>query len=205
MDERILRYPELDIIFYEQFNQNQLEHVIKIIRVLAQYILLDTEMLMRAYKVRYKDDMGLSFLKRAVKYKLIIEYSEAPDAEGEGVIYYYALKPSLHAYLNQNKVPTNKLPFTAAVEEKSYLLTFNRYALAHRVFPLVGKHQDDKMRFFLCQNNEIHYFSETISEDKLLEMMGQMDPENYPTFVQITAEPYRIGKVARVVYRKELV
>lgn len=204
MDERILRYPELDIIFYEQFSQNQLEHVLNIIRVLAQYILLDTEMLMRAYKQRYKELMGLSYLKRAVREKLIIELSEKPDSDGDEVVYYYALKPSLHQYLNQNSLATNKLPFTAAHCEKSLILTFNRFCFQNRKFPAVGQIQDQKQRFFLCTDQIIYYHPHLIDADELTQWVADKELEDILGFVPIHEEQYTMGKSARVVYRKDL-
>lgn len=199
MDDRILRYPELDIIFYEKCNQAQLEHMINIIKVLGQYILLDTAMLMQAYQDRYKEPMGLSYLKRAVKEKLIIEYSEKPDSVDEAVRHYYVLKPTIHQYLNQNNIATNKLHFTSAHAEKSRLLTFNAFAFQNRISPEIGNHQDDKARFFLCDNDRICHFSDWVDDIYIRTWLNERKVEQEYEYMPITTPLESVGKGARAV------
>lgn len=122
MDGRIINQNELDILFYEEFTQLQVSHIFKIINILAQYVFLNSHMLMELYMTQNNEKMGLSYLKRAVGEKLIIEYQEDINQATEKSIFYYALKSSTILYLQHNNISAIKMSVSSGyTENQGYL------------------------------------------------------------------------------------
>ena len=147
----------------EELTQIQLKHIFNIISILAKYMLLTTDMLMELYQRTYHEKMGLSYLKRAVKEKLIIEYQYDLDEVSEKKEYYYALKGSTYNYLKQNRIAFLKLPPQAAYEEKSRILTCNKYIIEHGYQPNISMVLDSNLQYFFTIQNVICYFHNLIT------------------------------------------
>ena len=199
MNSRIINQNEIDAIFYEELNQQQVTHIFKIIFILSQYIFLTTDMLVQIYKEKYDEKMGLSYLKRAVKERLIIEYQEDLDEPTEQKIFYYALKSSTILYLQQNRIPIIKMPPCAGHEEKSRLLTYTRYAIEkgytlNQQMPL-----DLLLRYFITNQSTICYFSSVISLQQIKSELQKNKNELAYQFDEITTQIINVGKYTRAV------
>lgn len=166
MNNRITNNAELDILFYEELTQLQIKHFFNIINILTKHMLLNTDILIELYKEAFQEKMGLSYLKRAVKEKLVIEYQYNLDEASEKKIFYYALKGSTYNYLSQNKIAFLKLPPQAAYEEKSRILTFNRYIIERLYEPNISMQLDSKLRYFFTNQNVLCYFQNLITHHK---------------------------------------
>jgi hypothetical protein len=204
VDTRIINQNELDILFFEEFSQNQVHHITKILLILAQYALLSTDMLMQLYLKNCDEKMGLSFLKRAVKEKLIIEFKENLETSEEKCQYYYALKSSTVFYLQQNRIPCIKMPFVAGYEEKSRLLTFNSYAI-QRNFTLNQQIPLDlNLRFFVTNQKVICYFRDYIDPEKIRGQLQKCEDKGEIKFEEILMPLLEIGQYTRAIHPKDV-
>ena len=204
MDNRIINQPELDVIFYEEFTQLQLQHIFNIIYILAKYMFLNSDMLMLIYQQEYNEKMGLSYLKRAAKEKLIIEYQYDQFEKTEMKIYYYALKASTLLYLKQNQIPFLKMPPYAAYKEKSRILTYNQYVIDKGYEPNIIIPVDPGLRYFITKQQKICYFPEIVSEDTIQGELSRRKIDIEPTFEQIDEPLIELGKHTRAVNPKNM-
>lgn len=204
MNSRIINQTELDVIFYEELTQQQVSHVFKIITILAQYVLLDTNMLVRIYREQYKDNMGLSYLKRAVKEKLIIEYQEDYEESSEQKLYYYALKSSTLIYLQQNRIPYLRMPFCAGHEEKSRLLTYNSYAMQRDMLLNLQQPLDIFLRYFITVQNVICYFPNCISKSEIQVELQNRKLEIDYRYESVSIPLLRVGKHTRARHPRDV-
>ena len=167
MNSRIIPINEIDIAFYEEFTQLQVTVIYRIVNLLAKYILLETSMLMRAYQAEYQKKLGLSYLKRAVKERIVIEYQDNLETTSEKPIFYYALKSSSLAYLHVNHHEYLKMPFGAGHIEKSRLLAFNAFAIENGIHHSMKHELDFYLRFFLSEENIVYTCHDAISIKEL--------------------------------------
>lgn len=204
MNSRNINPSELDILFYEELTQLQLSHIFNIIFILSEYMLMTTDMLMSIYEKKYKEKMGLSYLKKAVKEKLIIEYQYDLDEDSEKKIFYYALKSSTYNYLRQNQIPFLKLPPYAAHKEKSRLLTFNKYIIQEDYTPNIIIPLDFAFRFFVANPNVVCYFPDLISITEIQYEMRKKKVESETCFETIDIPNVDVGKYTRAVNPKDI-
>ena len=204
MNSRLINNAEIDIIFYEELTQIQLKHIFNIISILAKYMLLTTDMLMELYQRTYHEKMGLSYLKRAVKEKLIIEYQYDLDEESEKKEYYYALKGSTYNYLSQNRIAFLKLPPQAAYEEKSRILTCNKYLIEHDYQPNISMVLDSNLQYFFTIQNVICYFHNLITPQEIKKELEQKKIQIVPSFEVVTGAMIEIGQFTKAVNPKDL-
>lgn len=204
MNSRNINPNELDILFYEEFTQLQLSHIFNIIFILSEYMLMTTDMLMHIFEKKYEEKMGLSYLKKAVKEKLIIEYQYDLDEVSEKKIFYYALKSSTYNYLRQNQIPFLKLPPYAAYEEKSRLLTFNKYIIQKGYTPNIIIPFDFEFRFFVANPNVICYFPDLISITDIQHEMRKKKIEFASCFEAIEIQNVEVGKYTRAVNPRDI-
>lgn len=134
-NERTIPYYEVDTLILEELTQIQIKHIGRILEILGRYMLLSTEMLFEIYWRTYKEKLGLSFLKKAVREKLLIEYKYDLGQPSERDIYFYALKTSAYHTLNRAALPYLRIPYLSAHEEKSRIITANQYMLDHSYVP----------------------------------------------------------------------
>lgn len=202
---RKINQMDLDILFYEELSQLQLSQMFNIILILAEYMFLSTDMLMYLYKQKYKENMGLSYLKRAVKEKVIIEYQHDLYEKSEEKNFYYALKPTTYHYLNQNHISYIKIPPNAAYEEKARILTFNKFILEKGYVPSFRIPHDFKYRFFGVNPNIICYFPKLISVSYIKSMFSsEKDGLKDIVFKEIEMDIINIGKHTKAVHPKDI-
>ena len=167
-------------------------------------MLLTTDMLMELYQRTYHEKMGLSYLKRAVKEKLIIEYQYDLDEESEKKEYYYALKGSTYNYLSQNRIAFLKLPPQAAYEEKSRILTCNKYLIEHDYQPNISMVLDSNLQYFFTIQNVICYFHNLITPKEIKQELERKKIQIAPSFEEVTGTMIEIGKLTKAVNPKDL-
>ena len=204
MNSRIITQNELDVLFYEEFTQFQLQHVFNIIFLLSQYMLLTTDMLIYLYEKQYNEKMGLSYLKRSVKEKLIIEYQYDLNEATEKKIFYYALKSSTFLYLKQNRISFAKIPPYCAYEEKSRILTFNKYAIQKGYTLNINMPLDSEIRYFVTNQNVICYFPNYITEGVIQNELRKKRIEIEFGFEVISIPRVEVGKYTRAINPKDV-
>lgn len=126
-NERTMPHYEVDVLILEELTQIQVKHIGRILELLGKYMILSTEMLFDLYLENFKEKLGLSFLKKAVRDKLLIEYKFDLGQASERDVYYYALKPSTYHALERAALPYLKIPYLSAYDEKSRIITANQY------------------------------------------------------------------------------
>lgn len=165
---------------------------------------MTTDMLMYIYEKKYKEKMGLSYLKKAVKEKIIIEYQFDLDEVSEKKIFYYALKSSTYNYLRQNQIPFLKLPPYVAYKEKSRLLTFNKYIIQEDYTPNIIIPLDFAFRFFVANPNVICYFPDLISISEIECEMRKKKVEFATCFEPIEIQNIEVGRYTRAVNPRDI-
>ncbi|TGE31129.1 hypothetical protein [Desulfosporosinus sp. Sb-LF] len=134
-NEQTIPWYEVDTLVLEELNQLQVKHIGRILEIIGRYMLLSTEMLFELYIQDYKEKLGLSFLKKAVREKLVIEYKYDLGQSSEQDVYFYALKTSAYHVLDRAALPYIKIPYLSAYEEKKRIITANQYFLNRGYVP----------------------------------------------------------------------
>jgi len=134
-NERTIPWYEVDTLILEELTQIQIKHIGRILEILGRYMLLSTEMLFEIYWRTYKEKLGLSFLKKAAREKLVIEYKFDLGQPTEREVYFYALKTSAYHALDRAALPYLKVPYFSSYEEKSRIITANQYMIDHSYVP----------------------------------------------------------------------
>lgn len=177
MINRSLRSFEIDVLIQEIYTQKQKKYILRILKILGDYLVLDSEMLYENYRKRYHEDLKLQHLKRAVKDFLIIEYKHNIGHETEQDIYFYTLKCGVSEYiLQQINYGFVTLKYAWASTEKSYILTFNKYLLKNSI---KGKTHPELIKLiekgiFVSKDLKKCYFlSKIIKKSKVKEVLTE--------------------------------
>lgn len=131
-ENRYLRNWEADILFQEILNQKQKKIISRILIILGQYKLLDTDMLMKIYTKNYNEKLNIRYIKKAVKENLLVEYKKNLDTQWEQEIYFYELKEISFYVLEKagyKNLSKNKIPIFWSNKERTRILTINKYLL----------------------------------------------------------------------------
>ena len=131
-DNRYLRPWEADILFQEILNQKQKKIISRILIILGQYRLLDTDMLMKIYLKDYDEKLNIRYIKKAVKENLIVEYKKNLDTKFEEKVYFYELKEISFYVLDKagfKQFCKNKIPVFWSNQERTKILTINKYLI----------------------------------------------------------------------------
>ncbi len=204
MNSRIMPIPEIDVVFYEELTQQQVTVIYRIVNLLAKYALLETSMLMKAYQAVYQERLGLSYVKRAVKERLVIEYRDDYESSSEKPIHYYALKSTTLAYLHSNRHQYLKLPFGAGHREKTRLLAFNTYAIHNEINHNITLELDFYLRFFISEQNVIYIYQDAISHDELELELARRKIKTISNHVSVPPLSYEMGEKTRAVHPTEV-
>lgn len=215
-DNRTIPNFEVDVIIKEELNQTQLKHISRILELLAEYMLLDSETLFYVYQKRYREKLGLSYLKKSVKEKLLIEYKYNYEDETEQDVYFYCLKDSAFYALDKANIQYAKLPYFASYEEKSRLLTFNKFVIDAGESLDTEFSQPRNLAFFKTKSGKICYFSEVVSLENVKECIqknsktkkkkdeeAELDPADLFEFVEVNIESVDFGKKTKAVNPKD--
>lgn len=129
-ENRYLRNWEADILFQEILNQKQKRIISRILIILGQHKLLDTDMLMKIYAKKYNEKLNIRYIKKAVKENLIVEYKKNLDTKWEEETFFYELKEISFYILEKagyKNLSKNKIPMFWSNKERTKILTINRY------------------------------------------------------------------------------
>ena len=164
-ENRYLRPWEADILMQEILNQKQKKIISRILIILGQHKLLDTDMLMKIYVNNYNEKLNIRYIKKAVKENLIVEYKKNLDTKEEEEIFFYELKEISFYILEKagyKNISKNKIPIFWANEERTKILTINKYLIeeAHDVETNFPKTFENISEIYDTLNLETYEFGE---------------------------------------------
>lgn len=165
---------EVEVLFRRVLNMQQIHYISWVLRSLGKYMVLDRDMI----AARMGKKVGLSYLQKAKEYGLIAEY-KYKDGEEEKNKYYFSLAPGGLYFLEAEQYAHHKLRLDADHEERTRILTFNRFALDNGYDINMGFQQDRRYRFYFAQSRKGNktpacYHPEVIKEEQLREILLQM-------------------------------
>lgn len=160
MKERVIRSIEADVVFLEVLNQDEKLHISRILLILALYMVLDTNMLMKAYEYHYGEKLRLKFIKKAAKERFIIEYKKNLETQFEENIYFYELKSAgVHELLEAGFYVLVPGRFWTN-QERNAILAFNRERIESKTITRLVMSKEDykllikRMRIVIRQHIE---------------------------------------------------
>lgn len=170
-DRSLTRFEVINL-FEDVFDSEEREVVSTILKILAIYMLLETNQLFQIYERMTKDKMKLKFIKKAVFYNLIGEFKYESTVDGEKALFFYSTKLSGRIFLNNIRYNHNELPLDANIELRQRILTLNEFIIHERYFMKKNKivHHgmglyeafDDSQNTLLCYFSEISTGAEVI-------------------------------------------
>ena len=116
---------EVETLFRDVLNQKQIEEISKIIKILAVYVFCTKEQLNEFSKRIYNTEIGLSYLQKAVKYKLIAELQSDLSSDK----YYFQWKNSAFYFCEAIDFDYRKFKLDATKKDKEKILAINNYLL----------------------------------------------------------------------------
>ncbi len=173
----------------DNLSQSQIDELVKILGVLAKYMLVDRDIL----NTRSPDGkIGLSHIQRAINLDLIVEWKAGKATnsafEVEGNHYFYTLGFAGINFLRVSGTKFQCFNITDTFESKEKVLIANYHMLDRDYELLFSDHNDQSYNFFHCENinrdDIILYFEEHISEDHIRSLMkrkfvSQLPEEKY--------------------------
>lgn len=69
---------EAEVLFRQVLNMNQIHYISRMLRTIGKYMVLDRDML----NIRTGGKIGLSFIKKAIDYRLVAEHQYKSKDEG---------------------------------------------------------------------------------------------------------------------------
>lgn len=198
----LTRY-ELDILFRNILNQDQIKYISLLCKLLGRYMILDREMI----NTRAGEKIGLSYIKRAIENGLITEL-QYQDGKGKKPEYYFQLNTAGVAFLESIEYRANILRLDTDQAARERILSFNRYAIDEgyeiNLYYPVGF----KYNYFFCNSSRtkkcvVCYFENKISEQKLIEILYKMlfEKEQEPKPIEIVNETFDFEKIhPKVLY-----
>lgn len=124
-DRSINRY-EVETLFTDVLNLNQIEQIGKLLKLLGTYIFVNRGQLDYFAEQIYGECIGPSFLQKAVKYRLIAEIQQDKDFKN----FYFQLKAGGFYFLDAIGFKYRRLPLDAARKEREKILAINQYLIA---------------------------------------------------------------------------
>ncbi|OMF25632.1 hypothetical protein BK133_21310 [Paenibacillus sp. FSL H8-0548] len=123
--ERTIGKFEIEALFRDVLNQSQIESVSKLLKLLGLYVFLEKSMLDTLAERHFGEKIGLSFIKKAVRYNLIAELQSEDDND----CYFFQLKTGGFIFLDDIGFKYRKLPLDASRKERSRLLAINEFLI----------------------------------------------------------------------------
>jgi len=211
-DDRTIPGYVVDVLFLEEMTQIQIKFIRGILEILASYMLLTTEMLYELYERNYGEKLHLQFLKKAVQTTLVIEYHFDLGQKSECKTYFYALNgPGYHA-LDRDNIPYRKYRFMSAYEEKSQIITANRYFIDNKYVPDIKFPipLSKTLKFFYALNSEkqriVAYLPTLVSQAAVERYFAKSDIKeslDNITYEQITTELIPFGLYTKATHPKD--
>lgn len=212
--ERTIPWFEVDALILEELNQNQIKHIGRILEIIGRYMLLSTDMLFEVYRRIYNEKLGLSFLKKAVREKLIIEYKYDLGQSTEQDDYFYALKAGGYHALERASLPYVKIPYFSSYEEKSRIITANQYFIDHSYIPNLNfpVPLSRTLTFFYALNRDkqkvVCYFPKLVTQPAIQRFFTRFETKEGSldniTFEKIEAELIPFGSYTRATHPKSV-
>lgn len=163
---------EVEVLFRQLLNMNQIHYITKLLKALGKYMVLDRDML----NIRTGGKIGLSFVKKAIDYSLIAEHQYKSKEEGPKKQYFLSLAPGGIYFLEAQGYLTNKLKLSADHYERSHILTYNQFLIDNNQDISTAYLQGNRSDFFFsCSPEEprtlIHFFPYLTSEEKIMDFL----------------------------------
>lgn len=213
-NERTIPWFEVDALILEELNQTQVKHIGRILEIIGRYMLLRTDMLFNIYFRIYGEKLGLSFLKKAVREKLVIEYKFDLGRATEQDVYFYALKAGGYHALERASLPYLKIPYFSSYEEKSRIITANQYFIEHNYVPNLNfpVPLSRTLMFFYALNHDkqkiVCYFPDIVSQAAIQRFFTRFETKEGAldniVFDKIEAELIPFGSYTRATHPKSV-
>lgn len=160
----------------DNLSQFQIDELVKILSILAKYMLVDRNIL----NARSPDrKIGLSHIQRAINLDLIVEWKSGKatnsELEVEGDNYFYTLGFAGINFLKLAGIRFQCFNIADTFESKEKVLIANYHMLDRNYELLFSDYNDQNYNFFHCENinreDIILYFEEYILEDHIRSLM----------------------------------
>ena len=121
--ERTIAKFELDVLITEVLNPIEAIVIKRILEILANFMIVNNELMFEIYRVKYNEELKLKYLKKAVKEKLIAQYVKKEN--DKNVDYFYTLKRNTLYVLERANMGHNSIPYFFSLQYRNKLLNFN--------------------------------------------------------------------------------
>jgi len=163
---KIISRAEVDTLFRDILNQDQIYILSVLLNVLGIWMFVDRDLINMHARV----EIGLSYLKKAINYGLVTEYTYT-DNTASRPVYYYQLNTSGKYFLDSIRSHYNDLPLNTLQVHREQILTFNKFASVKNYILLTKKFTvGDTFDFFICKDgkkNVVCFYEHLIKEKKL--------------------------------------
>ena len=133
MKDHIIRRIEADVVFQELLTQEEKFYILRILRILAVYVILESHMLGIVYEQFYHEKLRLKFIKKAARERFVIEYLNK-GVPTEEKVYFYELKSGGIHILNKAGYYHIEASYRWTNLERSALLEYNRECISNNEF-----------------------------------------------------------------------
>lgn len=166
---------EVEVLFRQILNMNQIHYISRMLSAIGKYIVLDRDML----NVRTGGKIGLSFVKKAIDYKLVAEHQYKSQEEGSKNTYFLSLAPGGLYFLQAQGYLLNQLPLDADHHVRSRILTYNQFLIDKNQDISIEYKQGNRSDLFFSKAADeprtlVHYFPYLIAEKQVQEFLKRI-------------------------------
>jgi hypothetical protein len=166
IDSRSLRSYSVNVLFRNILNQDQIDNISQLIRVLSRYMIMDRSMI----NIRARNPVGLSYIQKAVNYGLVTEL-QYKDDEGQRNKFFFQLNVAGIYFAENVGYKLNAMPLDTSRFDKQKILTFNKWSIDRKyeldnVFPMRRKFD-----IFICklkERNIAAYYPKLTDKEKVV-------------------------------------
>lgn len=126
-DRSISKY-EIETLFRDVLNFDQVEQIGNLIKLLGLYVFMDRKQIDLLAERHFGQKVGLSYLRKAVQNNLISEI----QADGEFEQFYFQLKLGGFIFLETIDYQHRKLPLDATRKDRERILSINDYLIDNK-------------------------------------------------------------------------
>lgn len=123
--ERSISKFELEALFRDALNLDQIEQISNLIKLIGLYVFVDRSQLNELAERHFKKKIGLSYIRKAVEHNLVSEV----QTEGDFDNYFFQLKLGGFIFLETIGYPHRKLKLDSTKKDREQILAINDYLI----------------------------------------------------------------------------
>lgn len=172
---------DLDTTFLEIYTQEEKKQIGRLLKILGDFMLLETSMIYKVYEKRHGEKIQLKMIKKAARDLLITEFKYNLGFDDEKPLFFYCLKKNGGDHILQSgEYEFQMLPYFWTSEQYTKLLTFNRYIIDNKPYEKIKYDYIELVDkgIFITKSINAYFLTKIISEEETKNELSEIYVSN---------------------------